>query len=70
MFFVLEVPDIDVIYYSIIWTDNGSTLPKANTWKQEVKYPMIKVLLGCNSKLLLNRIHIYQTNGKRMHSFG
>ncbi len=41
-FFVLEVPDIDVIYYYVIWTDNGSTLPEANARRQEGKYPMIK----------------------------
>ncbi len=34
---------IDVIYYYVIWTDNGSKLLEADTRRQEGKYPMIKV---------------------------
>ncbi len=45
--------NIDVIYYYIIWTDNGSMLPEADTLRQEGKYPMIKVLRGCILKLVL-----------------
>ncbi len=48
---------IDVIYYYIIWTYNGSTLPEANTRRQEGKYPMIKVLQGCILKLLLHSVN-------------
>ncbi len=35
------------VYYYVIWTDNGSTSPEADTQRQEGKYPMIKVLQGC-----------------------
>ncbi len=48
---------VDVIYYYVIWTDNGSTLPEANTQMQEGKYPMIKVLQGCILKLLLHSVN-------------
>ncbi len=37
----------DILYYYVIWTENGSTLPEANTQRQEGKHPMIKVLQGC-----------------------
>ncbi len=43
---------IDVIYYYVICTDNGSTLPEANTQRREGKYPMIKVLHACILKTL------------------
>ncbi len=48
---------IDVIYYYVIWTDNGSTLPEAITRRQEGKYPMIEVLLGCIFKLSLYAVN-------------
>ncbi len=48
---------IDVIYYYVIWTDNGSMLPEANTPRQEGKYPMIKVLQCCIFKLLLHSVN-------------
>ncbi len=48
---------IDIIYYFVIWTDNGSMLPEANTWRQEGKYPRIKVLQGCILKLLLHSVN-------------
>ncbi len=48
---------IDVIYCYVIWTDNGSTLPEASTWRQEGKYPMIKVLHGCVLKLSLHSVN-------------
>ncbi len=35
---------IDVMYYCVICTDNGSTLPEANTQRQEGKYLMMKIL--------------------------
>ncbi len=41
------------IYYYVIWTDNGSMLPEADTLRQAGKYPMIKVSRGCISKLVL-----------------
>ncbi len=44
---------IDVIYYYVIWTDNGSMLPEADTRRPEGKYTMIKVLRGCIIKLML-----------------
>ncbi len=49
---------IDIIYYHVIWTDNGSTLPEANTHNQEGKYPVIKVLQGCILKLLLHSVNL------------
>ncbi len=48
---------IDVIYYYVIWTDNGSALPDANTWRHEGKYPMIKVLQSCILKLSLHSVN-------------
>ncbi len=42
-----------VIYYYVIWTDNGSMLPEVDTLKQEGKYPMINVLQGGILKLVL-----------------
>ncbi len=44
---------IDIIHYHVIWTDNRGTVPEANNWRQEGKYPMIKVLRGCIFKLSL-----------------
>ncbi len=47
---------INVIYYYVIWTDNGSTIPEANTQRQEGKYPMMKISLCLvNSVLILYR---------------
>ncbi len=46
-----------LIHYYMIWTDNGSMLPEANTWRQESKYPIIKVLQGCILKLLLHSVN-------------
>ncbi len=43
---------IEVIHNYVIWTDNGSMLPEANIWRQEGKYPMIKVLQAYIRKLL------------------
>ncbi len=34
---------IGVIYYYAIWTDNGSTLPEANTRRQDGEYPMMSM---------------------------
>ncbi len=48
---------IDVIYSYIIWTDNWSTLPEADTRRQEGKYPMIKVLHGCIPMLPLHSVN-------------
>ncbi len=48
---------IDVIYYYVIRTDNGSTLSEANTRRQERKYPMMKVLWGCILKLSLHSVN-------------
>ncbi len=48
---------IDVIYYCVIWTDNGSMLPETNTRRQEGKYLMIKVLQGYILKLLLHSVN-------------
>ncbi len=47
---------IDVIYYYIMWTNKGSTLPEADTQRQEGKYSMIKVLQGCILKLSLHSV--------------
>ncbi len=55
--FYFLVCSIDVIYYYIIWTDNGSMLPEANTRRQEGKYPMIKVLQGCILRLSLQSVN-------------
>ncbi len=49
--------NIKVVYYYIIWTDNWSTLPEVNTRRQDDKYPMIKVLRGCNLKLSLHSVN-------------
>ncbi len=48
---------IDIIYYYVIWTDNGSRLLEADTRRQEGKYPMIKVLQGCILKLSLYSVN-------------
>ncbi len=48
---------IDVIYYSVIWTDNESILPEADTEWQEGKYTMIRVLQGCILKLSLHSVN-------------
>ncbi len=48
---------IYVIYYQVIWTDNGNRLPEANPRRQEGKYPMIKVLQGCICKLSLHSVN-------------
>ncbi len=48
---------IDVLYYYVIWTDNGSMLPEANTQRQEEKYPTIKVLQVCILKSLLHSVN-------------
>ncbi len=48
---------IDVIYYYVVWTDNGSMLPEANTRRQEGKYPTIKVRQSCFFKLLLHLVN-------------
>ncbi len=48
---------IDIIYYYVIWTDNGSTLPEADTERQEGKYPMIKVLQSYILKLSLHSVN-------------
>ncbi len=59
-------PTIDVIYYYIIQTDNGTRLLEADTRRQEGKYPMIKVLQSCILKLLLYSVNtgrvIYKTD--------
>ncbi len=64
---------IDVIYYYVIQTDNGSMLPEANTARQEGKYPMIKVLHGCILKLLLHSINsvfiLYRTGNMQSAIF-
>ncbi len=45
------------LYYYVIWADNGSMLPEANTRKPEGKYPVIKVLQGCILKLLVHSVN-------------
>ncbi len=47
---------VDVIYYYVIWSEKGSTLPEANTRRQRGKYPMIK-LRGCILKLSLYSVN-------------
>ncbi len=67
----------DVIYSFVIWTDNGSTLSKVDTQRQEEKYPMIKVLRGCILELSLYSVNsvliIYRTGNmqlsQQMHIF-
>ncbi len=54
---MMPVGTIDIIYYYLIWTDSGSMLPEANTWRQEGKYPTIKVLQGCILELLLHSVN-------------
>ncbi len=44
-----QVARIDVIYYYVIQTDNGSVLHEANTRRQEGKCPMIKVFCSVAS---------------------
>ncbi len=48
---------IDVLYYWVIWTDNGNTLPETSPRRQEGKQPLIKVLVGCILKLLLHSVN-------------
>ncbi len=38
--YVYDEEIIDVINYNVIWTDNGSMLPEANTRRQEGNYPI------------------------------
>ncbi len=62
----LDLDYIDVLHYYVIWTDNRSRLLKADTRKQEDKYPMIKVLLGSIMKLRLYSVNtelIYYRTG-------
>ncbi len=51
------VTTIDFKYYDVIWIDNGSTLPEADTWRPEGKYLMIKVLQSCILKLSLHSVN-------------
>ncbi len=51
---IFRIRTTDVIYYYVIWTDNKSMLPEANTWRQGGKYLMIEVLQGCILKLSLH----------------
>ncbi len=63
-----SVFNIDVICYYIIWTDSVSTLPEANTLRQEGKYPMIKAsqgcILGCILKLSTDEVRMMKTSSK------
>ncbi len=49
--------NIDIIYYYVMWTDNGSMSPEANTQMQDGKYRKIKILQGCVFKLSLQSVN-------------
>ncbi len=55
--YVLALHIIEVIYYYVIWTDNGSRLLEADTRRQKGKYPMIKVLQVCILNLSLYSVN-------------
>ncbi len=64
---------IHVIYYYVIWTDNGIMLPEVNIRRQEGKYLTIEVLQGCILKLLLHSVNsepiLYRTSNMQTAIF-